>query len=323
MFAATNDCGVSIESLVRGVSLGEGEFSSVSLAHSAGSGSGSGRNGEGEEKRLLAVKTLRSLRNLRYFEREKSIHEGLNHPLIVGFEGYLPPTPTRSAQIVTEFVANGSFAELHKCEHRMSGTTIAIIVAGIVLAMRYLHSRCIIHRDLKPANVLVDWNLIVRICDFSHSLFADACGDARSDQSAEFTSQPSMDVRFTAPESFENHPNLKSDVFSFGLILYQLLTGNPAFSPQIPTHALMKRRSIDQLRPVIPLTDFISGSVRDLICECLSEKASNRPSFAEILCQLEGMDFQITSGVRPAKVHRFVRMVKAREKEMGIDIDDW
>jgi serine/threonine protein kinase len=256
---------------------------------------------------MWAVRTLRSLRNLRYFEREKSIHESLNHPLIVGFGGYLPPTPTRSAQIVTEFVANGSLAELQKCDRRMSVTRIAIIVAGIVLAMRYLHSHRIIHRDLKPANVLIDWDLIVRICDFSHSLFADHCGDARCDQSANLGSPPSMDVRYTAPESIANHLNLKSDVFSFGLILYELLTGSPAFSPEIPPPALMKLISIDQLRPVIP--DFISDSVRSLICECLSEHVSQRPSIAEILCQLEGMDFEITAGVRCAKVREFVKLL--------------
>jgi serine/threonine protein kinase len=267
------------------------------------------------------VKTWLRRLNIQYYEREKSIHERLNHPLIVGFEKYRPPADRRPAQIITDFVPNGSLTELQKLNHLPGGTRIAIIVAGIVLAMRYLHFCRIIHRDLKPSNILVDWDWIVRICDFSHALLADACGDARSDQTASLNSPPSMELRYTAPESINNSPTLKSDVFSFGLILFELLTGNPGFSPDIPPQTLMKQILLDQLRPEIP--DFIFPDVRDLICDCLEEQPSDRPSFGFILWRLNKMDFQITPGVRAEKVRRFVSAVKRREELLGIEIDDF
>jgi serine/threonine-protein kinase len=196
-------------------------------------------------------------------------------------------------------------------------------VTGIVLVMRSLHFCRITHRDFKPANIRVDWDWNVRIGDFSHALFADACGDARSDQIASLTSPPSMDVRYTAPESFNNCPNLKSDVFSFGLILFELLTGNPAFDPDIPPYTLMKRMltAIDKVRPEIP--EFILAEVGELICDCLEENPSDRPSFALILWRLNKMEFRITRGVRAAKVQEFVRAVKQRESHLGIEIDDF
>jgi serine/threonine protein kinase len=52
-------------------------------------------------------------------------------------------------------------------------TKIAIITAGIVLGMRYLHSRQFIHRNLTPDNILLDWNWVVRIGGFSHSVSLD------------------------------------------------------------------------------------------------------------------------------------------------------
>jgi serine/threonine protein kinase len=198
---------------------------------------------------------------------------------------------------------------------------MAPVVTEIVLAMRYLHFCRIIHRDLKPSNIFVDWDWIVRIGDFSHAVLADACGDARSDETTSLTSPPSIEVRYTAPESFDNCLTLKSDVFSFGLILFELLTGTPAFSPDIPPQAMMMGMVIDKVRPDLP--EFIFPEVRELICDCLEEQPSDRPSFAFILWRLNKMDFRITAGVRPEKVREFVSAVKRREVLLGIEMDDF
>jgi serine/threonine-protein kinase len=273
------------------------------------------------------VKTLRNPCNIRYFQREKSIHERLSHPLIVGFEGYLPPMPNRRAQIVTEFVPNGSLAD-HlpsapgaEFNQLTGGTRIAIVVTGIVLAMRYLHFCRIIHRDLKPQNILLDWDWNIRICDFSHAVMADACGDAKSDEPASLTSPPSMDIRYTAPESINGLPTLKSDVFSFGSVLLEVLTGKPPFSPGIPPLTLLKQILLDQLQPEIP--EFIFPKVQDLILDCWEERPSDRPSFGFILWRLNKMEFRITPGVRAEKVREFVSAVKRQEELLGIEIDDF
>jgi serine/threonine protein kinase len=183
---------------------------------------------KGKTKR--AVKTLLSPRKARYFEWESTIHAKLNHPLIVGFKRCIPGSPTQPPAIVTEFVANGSLADHlpvpgnSKLRVLTGGTRIAIIVAGMVLAMRYLHSRGIIHRDLKRANVLLDWDWIVRIGDFSSCLLADEYGRALPHESDRFE-KLSVNPRYAAPECFENDLTVKSDVFLFGIILCELLSG--------------------------------------------------------------------------------------------------
>jgi serine/threonine protein kinase len=187
--------------------------------------------------------------------------------------------------------------------------------------MRYLHSRRIIHRDLKPANVLLDLAWIVRIADFSHSLSSDASGEALADEAAFLTADLSIDPRYTAPESLKNRPTLKSDVFSFGSILYELLTGTAAFSPAVPSASVIREITLEKARPEIP--EFLPRGVQLLIRDCWEQKARNRPSFWEIQRRLEKMEFRIAPGVRPAKVRQFVSAVERREEEMGIEIDDY
>jgi serine/threonine protein kinase len=252
---------------------------------------------------------------------ESSIHARFNHPLIVGFECYIPATVNQKAAMVTEFVPNGSLADhlpwsINYLGSALTGETrTATIIAGIVLAMRYLHSRDIIHHDLNPGSVFVDWDWIVRIGDFSHSI---PVGEAHRE--ATFDERYSVDASYTAPECFENAPTLKSDVFSFGLILCELLSGKPGFRPNLNPLELMKQIIVDRRRPLIP--DFLCDDVRLLILRCWAPDPDERPSFVEILTELDDIDFRITPGVNSEKVRRFVNAVRAREKDLGIDIDD-
>jgi serine/threonine protein kinase len=185
--------------------------------------------------------------------------------------------------------------------------------------MRYIHSKSFIHRDLKPENIFLDWDWIVRIGDFSHSLQADTFGSAKPDEALLTHPCLSIGASYTAPECFNNEPTLESDVFSFGLILYELLVGVPGFSLYYPRQ--QERKILDKERPPIP--DFIRPEVGQLIRNCWKPKHYRRPSFVDILWRLRKMDFKIMDGVNCAKVRKFVRLVQNREKMLGIEINDF
>jgi serine/threonine protein kinase len=76
-----------------------------------------------------------------------------------------------------------------------------MIVTGIVLAMRYVHSQKIIHGNLNPSNVFIDWNWIIRIGGFNHSQLADDFGLAFDKEITTLTSMHLPDVRYAAPNT--------------------------------------------------------------------------------------------------------------------------
>jgi serine/threonine protein kinase len=175
-------------------------------------------------------------------------------------------------------------------------TVSAIIVAGIALGMNYLHNAGVIHAMLKPADILLDERHRPKITDYA-TFTMEQIGAVKPSQ----VGSPG----YIAPELYEDSvlPSTSVDVFSFGLILYELVVGTPAFSPSLSASAVMKRVVLGQ-RPDIPAS--VSPIVRRLITQCWSGQPSDRPRFAEILSQLTSCDFKIFPDVDSETITKFI-----------------
>jgi serine/threonine protein kinase len=256
------------------------------------------------------IKTALTLEGIADLKRESAAYADLNHPLILGFEGFIPGTATHPAAIVTEFAGNGSLAE--HLGHLPSPTKIAKIAVGIALAMRYLHSQPLIHRNLCPETIFLDWDWRVRIGGLCHSVSASTTQTPFSRFRGDF--------HYTAPECFDDAPTLRSDVFSFGLILYSLLAGRPVFLDGLTPFRVIKLVLFGKRRPVIP--ESVDPRVRLLIEDCWRHRQDRRPSFEWIVRELNKMEYRIMRGVKSVKVRRFVEEIEARERALGLDISD-
>jgi serine/threonine protein kinase len=195
----------------------------------------------------------------------------------------------------------------------ISPNKIARIIVGVALAMRFLHSRGFIHRDLKPDNILLDWDWNVRIADFGQSISLTNPEIPSLIHPNAIGGMFLMNSYYLAPECYDNRCSQMSDVFSFGLILYELLTGQPVFSndlAQLPIACLV---AVKYELPDIP--EFIFPFVRELIAECWAEKPHHRISFEDIVDRLKEMKFKVMRNVNSSKISAFVTRIEGLESQ--------
>jgi serine/threonine protein kinase len=262
---------------------------------------------------LSAVKTAVNQNGLELLRREADILNKLNHPLVLELQQYIPKKVDGRSAIVTEFAGNGSLATfITPLTYQLRGANrIAKILIGIALEMRFVHSRAVIHRNLKPANILVDWDWNVRNRDFGHSISPDNPLKPLRKVAGRYNSDPSVDPRYCAPECSDKLDSPASDVFSFGMILCELLTGEPAFPIDL-THHQVVFKVVNDERPEIP--EWVLPSIRKLITDCWAKDPRERPSFKEIVSQLEELKFKVTYDVNSLKLKKFVNEIEELER---------
>ncbi|KAG0447580.1 hypothetical protein HPP92_028254 [Vanilla planifolia] len=151
--------------------------------------------------------------------------------------------------------------------------------------MEYIHSQGIIHRDLKPKNILFDENLCVKIADFG-----SACEEAYSDPLAEDAGT----YRWMAPEMIKHkHYGRKVDVYSFGLVLWEMVTGRIPYGDMTPVQAAFA--VVDKnLRPTIPAD--CPASLCALIEQCWASPQEKRPEFWQIVKVMEQFESILAQG---------------------------
>jgi serine/threonine protein kinase len=149
------------------------------------------------------------------------------------------------------------------------------IIVGVLHGMKYMHSKNMIHRDLKPSNLFLDDKCRVRIGDFGIARFED-CGSI----SVSVVGTPC----YMAPEAARGDvPTKAFDIFSFGLILYELLTGESVF-PKNRDLVRIAMMQAEGKRPEIP--DWIHPMIAEVIKKCWSMNPAERPTFEEIYGEL-------------------------------------
>lgn len=211
----------------------------------------------------------------REFAQEVYIMRKIRHKNVVQFIGACTHPP--SLFIVTEFMSGGSLYDfLHKQKGVFKLPTLLRVAIDICKGMNYLHQNDIIHRDLKTANILMDENEVVKVADF---------GVARViTQSGVMTAETGT-YRWMAPEVIEHKPyDHKADVFSFAVMIWELLTGKLPYDYLTPLQAAV---GVVQkaLRPTIP--KHTHHKLADLIEKCWQQDPALRPDFSEILDNLQ------------------------------------
>jgi eukaryotic-like serine/threonine-protein kinase len=187
--------------------------------------------------RVVAIKTLRAdlARDQIFqarFRREAQSAASLNHPSIVAVydTGEDMATGVPVPYIVMEYVDGRTVRDLLQEGHRLLPERSLEIIDGVLRALDYSHQAGIVHRDIKPGNVMVTRNGDVKVMDFG---IARAMSDAQATMTQ--TAQVIGTAQYLSPEQARGERvDSRSDLYSAGCLLYELLTGRPPFTGDSP-----------------------------------------------------------------------------------------
>jgi serine/threonine protein kinase len=191
----------------------------------------------------VAVKVLRAEhlnKNVwNEFTQELYILREVQHTNVVRFIGACTKPPQFC--IITEYMSGGSLYDfVHKQHNVLNLATLLKFAVDVCRGMCYLHERGIIHRDLKTANLLMDKDHVVKVADFGVARFQDQGGIMTAETGT---------YRWMAPEVINHQPyDNKADVFSFAIVLWELVTSKIPYDTMTPLQAAVGVRQVGKER---------------------------------------------------------------------------
>ncbi|KAG9449376.1 hypothetical protein H6P81_009341 [Aristolochia fimbriata] len=224
------------------------------------------------------------------FAQEVMMLATLKHPNIVRFIGACRKPMVWC--IVTEYAKGGSVRQfLMRRQNRSVPLKLAVKQAlDVARGMAYVHGLSFIHRDLKSDNLLIASDKSIKIADF---------GVARIEVQTEGMTPETGTYRWMAPEMIQHRPyNQKVDVYSFGIVLWELITGMLPFQNMTAVQAAFAVVN-KGVRPIIP-HDCLPV-LGEIMTRCWDANPDVRPPFTEVVRMLENAETEIMTNVRKAR----------------------
>jgi serine/threonine protein kinase len=244
-------------------------------------------------RKRVAVKqlqtTLRTPRLEAALKRETYIMSQLHHPNVARCYGMVLQ-PDVLALVMT-YYPQGTLLQLLQDDSRdLTWVERVNLALDSAEGMAYLHNRPfepIIHGDLKASNLLIDSDGRVVITDFGLSRIQTITASVRT-----MTHDSAMSVIYAAPELISNPNQAKtqaSDVYAFGMLLYEIATRHPPFRHAQPTTTM---HFVSQGgRPEVP--EGVPDSYGELMVACWAHAPAARPAFGEIVAELRQLAQQV------------------------------
>jgi len=210
------------------------------------------------------------------FEREAHAVAKLRHENILeifDFSG----TDSEESYIVTEFI-DGQTLKQFLNEHRIRHPEVgALITLQVCRALNHAHGLGILHRDVKPENIMIRNDGVVKLTDFGIAQMIDL-------QRMTVTGQLLGSPAYMSPEHVEGKPlDFRTDVFSVGILLYQLVTGELPFTGRNP-HEILKRIAECKYRPPQQVNPFVGKELGGIIAKAMAREPGDR--YADISAML-------------------------------------
>ncbi|MDH6282356.1 serine/threonine protein kinase/beta-lactam-binding protein with PASTA domain [Rhodococcus sp. LBL1] len=228
------------------------------------------------------------------FRREAQNAAALNHPAIVAVydTGEAETDGGPLPYIVMEYVDGDTLRDILRAEGPMAPRRAMEVIADVCAALDFSHRNGIVHRDMKPANIMINRAGAVKVMDFG---IARAMADGQSTMTQ--TAAVIGTAQYLSPEQARgDQVDARSDVYSLGCVLYELLTGEPPFKGDSPVAVAYQHVREDPKTPSL-VNPAVPRALDSVILKAMSKNPANRyQSAAEMRSDL----VRVLGGQRPS-----------------------
>ena len=295
--------------------IGAGSFSQVFLAHQKSTG------------QKVAIKvlsqddgSLRSSEETRVvrFKREMTLCSTLYHPNIIKVLDF-GETEEKKLFIVFEYIPGISLADLIKKEGALTVLRTREIMLQLLAAIESAHAKGVIHRDIKPDNIMIMTGAagdVVKLVDFGIATFTAATPELNITLTQDFLGTPV----YAAPEQLRGEKiSYKIDLFSWGLIYLECLSGENAYNESNPAQLLQRKLSSSS----VPLPVSLSGTAIGVFLNWVLEKTVKRRAAetSEVLKRfkkIEMDDLLLDGGYLNARESTYLKVSKVESNPLEV-----
>lgn len=238
--------------------------------------------------RYIAVKILRpeftkDATFVENFKRESQAAAGLSHPNIVGV--YDVGREGNINYIVMELIEGRALSDIIEEEAPMDYRKVIDITKQVAAALKVAHRNKIIHRDVKPHNIMITNDGVVKLADFG---IARAVNDATLSTGNKIIGS----VHYFSPEQARgNYVDERSDIYSLGIVMYEMLTGKVPFDGDNPVSIALKHIN-EEITPPSELVPGIPPALERCVMKATNKYQTNRyHSAEELLEELDNIAF--------------------------------
>ena len=211
------------------------------------------------------------------FRREAQSAANLNHPNIVGVYDWGQYANTYF--MAMEYVQGRTLADILRANGHVNSQQAAEIASEVAAALGFAHRNGVVHRDIKPANILIGMNGQVKVADFGIARAMNAPTESNLTQAGSVMGT----ATYFSPEQAQGaQPDPRSDLYSLGIVLYEMIAGRPPFSGENPVSIAYKQVH-EMPQPLNQLVADVPKSFEAIVAKLLSKRPEIRYPTAEAL----------------------------------------
>ena len=241
------------------------------------------------------------------FHREAQAAARLSHPNIVNI--YDVGVEANEHYIVMEYVPGSTLKDLIKQEGHISPKQALHIAEDIARALAHAHANNLVHCDIKPHNILMMPDGSAKVADFG-------IARAVTESTMTYTGNVVGSVHYFSPEQAKGTMiTPKSDVYSLGVVLYEMLTGVLPFMGETPVSIAVQHLQNDP-RPVREIDPTLPPVLEAIVSRAMNKDAAQRPSSAELVNDLRQAEHMLAAGDSAADPYATQIIPRVRESDL-------